>query len=43
MFGSIAADLQSVANIYTCSQALGRKIQNMDSEFNMQFPAFSRT
>ena len=40
MFGSIAADLQSVANIYTKSQALGRQIQNMDSQFNTQFPGF---
>ncbi|AMX33611.1 P-type conjugative transfer protein TrbJ [Escherichia coli] len=40
MFGSIAADLQSVASIYTKSQALGRQIQNMDSQFNMQFPGF---
>ncbi|HBN8200369.1 P-type conjugative transfer protein TrbJ [Klebsiella pneumoniae] len=40
IFGSIAADLQSVANIYTKSQALGRQIQNMDSQFNTQFPGF---
>ncbi|ENM1514300.1 P-type conjugative transfer protein TrbJ [Escherichia coli] len=40
MFGSIAADLQSVVNIYTKSQALGRQIQNMDSQFNTQFPGF---
>ena len=40
MFGSIAADLQSVANIYTKSQALGRQIQNMDSQVNTQFPGF---
>ncbi|XJN32419.1 P-type conjugative transfer protein TrbJ [Escherichia coli] len=40
MFGSIAVDLQSVANIYTKSQALGRQIQNMDSQFNTQFPGF---
>ena len=40
MFGSIAADLKSVANIYTRSQALGRQIQNMDSQFNTAFPGF---
>ena len=40
MFSSIVTDLQNVANIYTKSQALGRQIQNMDSQFNMQFPGF---
>lgn len=42
MFGSIAADMRSVANIYTRSQALGRNIQNMDSQFNTQFPGWER-
>lgn len=40
MFGSIAADLKSVVNIYSRSQALGRQIQNMDSQFNTAFPSF---
>ena len=40
MFGSIAADLKSVVNIYNRSQALGRQIQNMDSQFNTAFPDF---
>jgi P-type conjugative transfer protein TrbJ len=40
MFGSIAADLKSVVNIYTRSQSLGRQIQNMDSQFNTIFPGF---
>jgi type IV secretion system protein TrbJ len=40
MFGSIASDLQGVANIYSRSQALGRKVQNMDSQFNTSFPGF---
>lgn len=40
MFGSIAADLNSVVNIYNRSQALGRQIQNMDSQFNTAFPGF---
>lgn len=40
MFGSIAADLKSVVNIYNRSQALGRQIQNMDSQFNTAFPGF---
>ncbi|WLG38557.1 P-type conjugative transfer protein TrbJ [Pseudomonas rhodesiae] len=40
MFGSIASDLKNVANIYTRSQSLGRKIQNMDSQFNTAFPGF---
>lgn len=40
MFGSIAEDLKGVANIYNHSQALGRQIQDMDSQFNNQFPNF---
>jgi len=40
MFGSIAADLKSVVNIYNRSQALGRQIQNMDAQFNTAFPGF---
>lgn len=40
MFGSIAADLKSVANIYTRSQSLGRQITNMDSQFTTVFPGF---
>ncbi len=40
MFGSIAADLENVANIYNRSQALGRQIQDMDSKFNTAFPGF---
>lgn len=42
MWGSIAADMRSVANIYTRSQALGRNIQNMDSQFNTQFPGWQQ-
>lgn len=40
MFGSIAADLKSVVNIYQRSQALGRQIENMDTQFNTAFPGF---
>ncbi len=40
MFGSIAADLKNVANIYNRSQVLGRQIQDMDSKFNTAFPGF---
>ncbi len=40
MFGSIAADLKNVANIYNRSQTLGRQIQDMDSKFNTAFPDF---
>ncbi len=40
IFGSIAADLKNVANIYNRSQALGRQIQDMDSKFNTAFPGF---
>lgn len=40
MSGSIASDLKSVVNIYNRSQALGRQIQNMDSQFNTAFPGF---
>ncbi|BAQ82812.1 P-type conjugative transfer protein TrbJ [Pseudomonas sp. St29] len=41
MFGSIAADLKNVMNIYDRSQALGRQIQDMDSQFNTAFPGFN--
>lgn len=41
MFGSIAADLKNVMNVYDRSQALGRQIQNMDSQFNTAFPGFN--
>ncbi|OII57440.1 P-type conjugative transfer protein TrbJ [Pseudomonas putida] len=42
IFGSIAADLKNVMNIiYDRSQALGRQIQNMDSQFNTAFPGFN--
>ncbi|MGV7180695.1 P-type conjugative transfer protein TrbJ, partial [Xanthomonas axonopodis] len=40
MFSSIASDLKSVVNIYNRSQALGRQIQHMDSQFNTVFPGF---
>ncbi|KAB0774982.1 P-type conjugative transfer protein TrbJ [Pseudomonas aeruginosa] len=40
MFGSIAADLKSVVNIYQRSQALGRQFQNMDAQFNTAYPGF---
>ncbi len=40
MFGSIAADLKSVVNIYKRSQALGRQIEDMDAQFNAAFPGF---
>ena len=40
VFGSIAADLKSVVNIYNRSQVLGRQIHNMDSQFNTAFPGF---
>lgn len=40
MFGSIAADLKNVVSIYNRSQALGRQIQNIDSQFNTVFPGF---
>lgn len=40
MFGSIASDLKSVVNIYNRSQALGRQVQNMDSQFNTVFPGY---
>lgn len=41
VFGSIAADLKNVMKIYDRSQALGRQIQNMDSQFNTAFPDFN--
>ncbi|EFI4614362.1 P-type conjugative transfer protein TrbJ [Escherichia coli] len=40
IYGSIASDLKNVVNIYNRSQALGRQIQNMDSQFNTAFPGF---
>lgn len=42
MWGSIAADLKGVVNIYNRSQALGRNIQNLDSQFNMQVPGWQQ-
>lgn len=41
MFSSIAGDLKNVMKIYDRSQALGRQIQNMDSQFNTAFPGFN--
>lgn len=40
LFGSVAADLMTVVNIYNKSQALGRNIKDMDSAFNVSFPGF---
>lgn len=40
MWGSIAADMKGIVNIYQRSQALGRNIQNLDSQFNMQVPGW---
>jgi P-type conjugative transfer protein TrbJ len=40
VFSSIAADLRDVVGIYNKSQSLGRQIDNMDSQFNNQFPGF---
>lgn len=40
MFGSIASDLRDVVSVYNKSQSLGRQIQDMDSQFNNQFPGF---
>ncbi len=40
MFSGIATDLRDVISIYDRSQSLGRQIQNMDSQFNYQFPGF---
>lgn len=40
MFGSITQDMQRVASIYNRSQALGRNIANLDSQFNIQFPGY---
>ncbi|NIE78351.1 P-type conjugative transfer protein TrbJ [Pantoea sp. Ap-967] len=39
-WASIAADLKGVVNVYQRSQALGRDIQNLDSQFNMQVPGW---
>lgn len=41
MFGSIAADLKNVMNVYDRSQGLGRQIQNIDSQFKTAFPGFN--
>ena len=40
MFGRITQDLQRVASIYNRSQALGRNIADLDSQFNVQFPGY---
>jgi type IV secretion system protein TrbJ len=40
MYGSIAADLRSVVNLYTRSQSLGRHVQNLEASFNREFPGY---
>ncbi|MDN0096257.1 P-type conjugative transfer protein TrbJ [Yersinia rohdei] len=40
MYGSITSDLQRVASIYNRSQALGRNVANLESQFNTQFPGY---
>lgn len=40
MYSSITADMQRVASIYNRSQALGRNISNLDSQFNTQYPSY---
>ncbi len=42
MWGSIAADMKGIVNIYQRSQALGRNIQNLDSQFNTQVPGWQQ-
>ncbi|MFZ2316061.1 MAG: P-type conjugative transfer protein TrbJ [Gammaproteobacteria bacterium] len=37
---NISADLQRVVDVYNHSQALGRKMQNLDSKFNESFPGY---
>lgn len=40
MYSSITADMQRVASIYNRSQALGRNISNLDSQFNAKYPSY---
>ncbi|WP_443694907.1 P-type conjugative transfer protein TrbJ [Pseudomonas sp.] len=40
MYSSITSDMQRVASIYNRSQALGRNISNLDSQFNTQYPDY---
>lgn len=40
MFGRITQDMQNVANVYSQSQALGRNIANLDTQFSTQFPGY---
>lgn len=40
MYSSITADMQRVASIYNRSQALGRNISNLNSQFNAQYPSY---
>ncbi|ATS74319.1 P-type conjugative transfer protein TrbJ [Xanthomonas citri pv. fuscans] len=42
MWGSIAADMKGVVNIYQRSQALGRNLQNLDQQFNTQVPGWQQ-
>jgi P-type conjugative transfer protein TrbJ len=42
MWGSIAADMKGIVNIYQRSQALGRNLQNLDSQFNTQVPGWQQ-
>jgi P-type conjugative transfer protein TrbJ len=43
MWGSIAADLKGIVNIYQRSQALGRNLQNrLDQQFNTQVPGWQQ-
>lgn len=40
MHGSVMADMQRIAAVYNRSQALGRNISNLDSQFNTKFPGY---
>ena len=40
MYTSVTADLQRVASVYNRSQALGRNISNLDSQFNTKYPSY---
>jgi P-type conjugative transfer protein TrbJ len=40
MHNSVVADMQRVVSVYNRSQALGRNIDNLDSQFNTKFPGY---
>jgi len=40
LFGSITGDLRKVTDLYSEAQSLDRGVQNMEAQFNAQFPGY---